>query len=155
MPPDMQTFEMHTSGSEDGAQIVVMDGSSTDAMGSFPPEWEERSQEVHRFDNMVLHVIDPVDLAVSEAARFNERDREDIQALAERGLINPDTFARRLEEAIDHYAGDLTLDPVQRQRCQGDRCLGQQPLGRGCRGGDPEAERCRGAGEERYLTPAA
>ena len=110
MPPDMQTFEMHTPGSEDGAQIVVMDGSSADAMGSFPPEWEERSQEVHRFGSMVLHVIDPADLAVSMVARFNERDREGIRALAECGLIGPDTFARRLEEAIDHHVGDVTLD---------------------------------------------
>lgn len=56
-----------------------MDDSFRDVMGSFPPEWEDRSQEVHRFDNMVLHVIDP------------------------------DIFARHLDEAFDLYVGDLTL----------------------------------------------
>ena len=109
IPPDMQTFEMDAPGSAAGVGIVVMDGSFTDVMGSFPPEWEERSREVHRFDNLVLHVIDPVDLAVSKVARFSERDREDIQVLAERGLIDPGTFAMRLKEAFDHFVGDMTL----------------------------------------------
>ena len=59
IPPDMQTFEMDAPGSAAGKRIVVMDGSFTDVMGSFPPDWEQRSQEVHSFDNMVLHVIDP------------------------------------------------------------------------------------------------
>lgn len=109
IPPDMQTFELDSPGNAAGTRIIVMDGSFADVMGSFPPDWEERSQEVHRFHNMVLHVIDPVDLAVSKVARFSERDREDIQALAERGLIDPDTFAKRLDEAFDHYVGDMTL----------------------------------------------
>ena len=56
-----------------------MDDSFRDVMGSFPPEREDRSQEVHRFDNMVLHVIDP------------------------------DIFARRLDEAFDLDVRDLTL----------------------------------------------
>ena len=109
IPPDMQTFEMDTPGDAADTRIVVMDGSFGDAMASFPPEWERRSQAVHSFDNMVLHVIDPVDLAVSKVARFIERDKDDIRELAECGLIDPDTFARRVEEAFDHYVGDQTL----------------------------------------------
>ena len=109
IPPDMQTFEMDARGSSAGKQIVVMDGSFTDVMGSFPPDWEERSQDARSFGNMVLHVIDPVDLAVSKVARFSERNREDIQALAERGLIDPDTFAKRSDEALECYVGDLTF----------------------------------------------
>ncbi|MDE0303425.1 MAG: hypothetical protein OXI87_00865 [Albidovulum sp.] len=105
----MQVFEMDAPGSAAGTRIVVMDGSFTDVMGSFPPDWEARSHEVHSSGNMVLHVIDPVDLAVSKLARFSERYREDIQALAESGLIDPDTFARRADEALEHYVGDLTF----------------------------------------------
>ncbi len=109
IPPDMQVFEIDMPGSAAGAHIVVVDGSFVDVFRSFPPDWEERSQEVHRFDNMVLHVIDPVDLAVSKVARFSERDREDIRALAEHGLIDPGTFAKRADEALDYYIGDLTF----------------------------------------------
>ena len=55
---------------------------------------------MHSFGNLVLHVIDPVDLAVSKVARFSERDRDDIRELAGRGLIDPDRFAARAEEAL-------------------------------------------------------
>ena len=108
IPPDMRVFEI---GAVDGAppDVVLMDGQFTDVFRSFPPDWEKRSQEVHRFDNIVLHVIDPVDLSVSKVARFSERDRSDIRALAEHGLINPDVFAARAEEALSCCVGDLSL----------------------------------------------
>ena len=108
IPPDMRVFEI---GAVDGAppDVILMDGNFTDVFGSFPPDWEKRSQEVHRFDNIVLHVIDPVDLAVSKVERFSERDRSDIRALAEHGLIDPDVFVRRADEALSQYVGDLTF----------------------------------------------
>ena len=109
MPPDMQVFEITVSGSAASKQVVVMDGNFNDVIGSFPPDWEERSREVQRIGCMVLHVIDPVDLAVSKVARFSERDREDIRALAELGLVDPHVFARRGKEALDYYVGDLTF----------------------------------------------
>ena len=108
IPPDMRIFEIAGSGGG-ASDVVVMDGNFADVFGSFPPDWEKRSQEAHRFDNIVLHVIDPVDLAVSKVARFSERDRNDIRALAELGLINPDVFARRADEALSCYVGDLTF----------------------------------------------
>ena len=49
---------------------------------------------MHRFDNIVLYVIDAVDLAVSKVARFSERDREEIRALAQLGLVDMEVFAR-------------------------------------------------------------
>ena len=108
IPPDMRVFEI---GGVGGGlpDVVVMDGSFADVLGSHPPDWEKRSQEIYRFDNIVLHVIDPVDLAVSKVARFSERDRSDIRELAEHGLIDPDVFAARAEEALSYYVGDLTF----------------------------------------------
>ena len=109
IPPDMRVFEISAPESPGGTNVVVMDGSFGGAFGSYPPEWEKRSEEVHRFGDMVLHVINPVDLAVSKVARFSDHDREDIRALAERGLIDSDLFARRAEEALFLYVGDLTF----------------------------------------------
>lgn len=109
IPPDMRVFEIRTPGHAGGTDVVVMDGSFADVLGSFPPDWEERSKEVRRFGSMVLHVIDPVDLAVSKVARFSDRDREDIRALAESGLVDPEVFAERAEEALYYYVGDLTF----------------------------------------------
>ena len=109
IPPDMRIFEISAPESPGGTNVVVMDGSFGDVLGSFPPDWEERSKEVRRFGSMVLHVIDPVDLAVSKVARFSDRDREDIRALAECGLVDPEVFAERAEEALVLYVGDLTF----------------------------------------------
>ncbi len=108
IPPDMRVFEIGGVGGGP-PDVVVMDGSFADVLGSYPPDWEKRSQEIHRFDNIVLHVIDPVDLAVSKVARFSERDRSDIRALAEIGLIDPDVFAARAEEALSCCVGDLSF----------------------------------------------
>ena len=103
---------------------------------------------MHRFDNLLLHVIDPVDLAVSKVTRFSERDREDIQALAERGLIDPGTFAMRLEEAFDHFVGDMTLvqhnvrDAKEIVASAGNRA--HRDAGAGSRGRNDAGERRRG-----------
>ena len=109
LPPDMHVFEINVPGSEAGKQVVVMDGNFNDVLGSFPPDWEKRSHEVQRIGSMLLHVIDPVDLAVSKVARFSERDREDIRALAGLGPVDPEDFAGRGKEALDYYVGDLTF----------------------------------------------
>ena len=57
----------------------------------------------------MLAVLDPVDLAVSKVARFSERDREDIRALAQLGLVDMEVFASRAEEALSCYVGDLAF----------------------------------------------
>ena len=67
------------------------------------------ARELHKFDNIVLAVIDAVDLAVSKAARFGTRDREDIRALARLGLVDMEIFANRAEEALSCYVGDMTF----------------------------------------------
>ena len=104
LPPDMQVFEITVPGSAGGKQVVAMDGNFNDVKGSLPPDWSKRSHEVQRIGSMVLHVIDPVDLAVSKVARFSEGDREDIRAIARLGLVDPEAFARRGKEALDHPA---------------------------------------------------
>ena len=109
IPPDLQVFEIGNSIYSTGSKVVAMDGSFADVPGSFPPEREERSREVPGLGNILLHIIDPVDLEVSKFACFGERDREDTQILAQRGLIDPDLFARRADEALSLYVGDLTF----------------------------------------------
>lgn len=52
-----------------------------------------------------LYVLSPLDLAVSKLARFEEHDREDIQALAKRGMLDPDALERRANEALLDYVG--------------------------------------------------
>ena len=109
IPRDLQAFEISEAGRADGSLVVVMDGNFNDVLGSFPPDWEARSAEIARFGDMILHVMDPVDLAVSKVGRFTEQDAADIRELARVGLIDPKIFRRRAEEALDYYVGDLTF----------------------------------------------
>ncbi|MCY3878093.1 MAG: hypothetical protein OXF74_02800 [Rhodobacteraceae bacterium] len=109
IPPDLHVFKISDPGGSGGKQVVVMDGSFTDAFGSFPPDWVKRTREIAKFGDMILYVIDPVDLAVSKVARFGERDREDIRELAKSGLVGPHVFVARAEEALSNYVGDLTF----------------------------------------------
>ena len=109
IPRDLHAFEISDPGRTDGRLVVVMDGQFTDSLGSFPPEWEARSPEIARFGDMILHVMDPVDLAVSKLGRFSEQDAVDIRELAKTGLVDPELFRARAEEALDYYVGDLTF----------------------------------------------
>ena len=109
MPTDLQIFEISDPGSPDGFRIVTADGGFSDVLGSFPPYWETRAPVAQKIGNIVLHIIDPTDPAVSKVTRFSDRDRGDIQALARLGLIDPETFAQRAEDALDLYVGDLTF----------------------------------------------
>ena len=50
-------------------------------------------------------VLTPVDLAVSKLARISDEDREDIELLAKKGLIDSDTLRERAEHALQGYVG--------------------------------------------------
>lgn len=53
-----------------------------------------------------MHIIAPVDLALSKIARFEEKDKEDIAALARHSLIDPTSLEDRAAIALDYYIGD-------------------------------------------------
>lgn len=56
-----------------------------------------------------LHVLSPLDLAVSKIARFADNDKEDIAALVRLGLTTADAIERRAMSALDGYVGGQTL----------------------------------------------
>jgi hypothetical protein len=53
-----------------------------------------------------VHVLSPVDLAVSKIARLEDNDREDIRALVRHGLVTADEIERRANEAAVAFVGD-------------------------------------------------
>lgn len=109
IPPDMQIFSVQDP--DDPAQIIMvtMDGGFSDSLGSFHPDWEKASTEIAKVEDIVIHVISPLDLAVSKLSRFADRDREDIEALAEAGLVRSGDLEKRAAEALDFYVGDTTF----------------------------------------------
>lgn len=56
---------------------------------------------------LALHVLTPLDLAVSKVARFSAQDREDIRTLARERLIDSAAFQARAESALPDYVGNL------------------------------------------------
>ena len=66
LPSDLQVFEVPHPDNPRKGYLIAMDKGFSDVLGSFPPDWEDRAQEVGRTDNIVVLMIDPVDLAVSK-----------------------------------------------------------------------------------------
>jgi Nucleotidyltransferase of unknown function (DUF6036) len=56
-----------------------------------------------------LHVLSPVDLAVSKIARFAENDKEDIAELVRLRLTNADEIEQRATSALGGYVGGLAM----------------------------------------------
>ncbi len=56
-------------------------------------------------DRLRVHVLSPVDLAVSKIARFADIDKEDIAALIRLGLTSADEIERRATSALAGYVG--------------------------------------------------
>ena len=44
---------------------------------------------------------------MSKISRFSSQDRDDITALAKKGLINAVALRRRAREAVENYVGNL------------------------------------------------
>ena len=49
-----------------------------------PADYVEKSKEIVKMKNITLKALNPVDIIITKAARFNARDEEDIEALSKR-----------------------------------------------------------------------
>jgi len=56
-------------------------------------------------ENVHLHVLSPVDLAVSKISRFADVDRADIQQLVLAGWVTPQQIEERASQALIAYVG--------------------------------------------------
>ncbi|HRY14280.1 MAG: hypothetical protein KDJ31_03820 [Candidatus Competibacteraceae bacterium] len=73
------------------------------------PDYDQDAVALSQLPNvpLTLAVLSPLDLAVSKLARFQDQDRQDILALARRGLLESGALQRRAQEALDYYVGDM------------------------------------------------
>lgn len=92
------------------ARFMYLDRNYNDTLGLLHERAYEDSEPVNipgvEKSLIDVRVLSPVDLAVSKLARFTEQDREDIELLAKRGLIDAVSVRRRAEEALQGYVGD-------------------------------------------------
>jgi len=92
------------------ARLMYLDRNYNDTLGLLHERAYQESEavEVPDLDRRLIdvRVLSPTDLAVSKLARLAEQDREDIELLAKRGLIDSRTLRARAEEALKDYVGD-------------------------------------------------
>jgi hypothetical protein len=92
------------------ARFMYLDRNYNDTLGLLHERAYKDSEPVNipgvEKSLIDVRILSPVDLAVSKLARFTEQDREDIELLAKRGLIDAVSVRRRAEEALQGYVGD-------------------------------------------------
>lgn len=59
-------------------------------------------------DVLDVRLLTPTDLAVSKIGRLTSQDRDDIAALARRGLVHSASLRTRAEQAVGNFVGDTT-----------------------------------------------
>lgn len=94
------------------ARLMYLDRNYNDTLGLLHEDAYDDAKPVNvqGIDKNLIEVrvLSPIDLAVSKLARFTDQDREDIQLLARRRLIDAKTLRARAEEALGGYVGDVS-----------------------------------------------
>jgi hypothetical protein len=94
------------------------------------PGWRKRSPLIRREGRLDVHHFDPYSQALSKLERAFDQDVEDIQAMLDRGLIEPSTaldLFKRIEPELYRYPA---IDPTSFHE-RVERALSSHPEGRG------------------------
>lgn len=96
---------------EDGTQqVVYLDTNYNSTFALMHEDYLEDAIPVDLgVDQIRVHVLSPVDLAVSKIARFADNDKEDIAALVRLGLTTADEIEQRATSALVGYVGGLAM----------------------------------------------
>lgn len=92
---------------EDGSrQVVYLDTNYNSTFALMHEDYMADSLPLDLgIDQLRIHVLSPVDLAVSKIARLADIDREDIAALVRLGLTGADEIESRATSAMTGYVG--------------------------------------------------
>jgi hypothetical protein len=96
---------------EDGAQkLVYLDGNYNSTFGLMHEDYIADAIPIDLgLNKFLVHVLAPVDLAVSKIARLADSDKEDIAELARAGLITATAIEERAREAAKYCAAPPAL----------------------------------------------
>lgn len=90
------------------ARAITLDRNYSTAIGLCHPDALDDARPLMQSDNgrLHLHILTPIDLAVTKVGRFQDHDRQDIELLTRAGLLNAQDFRQRATEALDYLATD-------------------------------------------------
>ncbi len=77
------------------------------------PDWKDRCLDIlkDRFEHIRVVALGKEDLILSKLSRYNDRDREDIQFIAQDCKADPRTLIVYYKAARQYFVGNLsTLD---------------------------------------------
>lgn len=96
---------------EDGTQqVVYLDTNYNSTFALMHEDYLDDSIPVDLgVEQIRVHVLSPVDLAVSKIARFADNDKEDIAALVRLGLTSADEIEHRATSALAGYIGGQAM----------------------------------------------
>ena len=96
---------------EDGTwQLVYLDTNYNPSFALMHEDYQDDAIPVDfGMDRIRVHVLSPVDLAVSKIARLADNDKEDIAALVRLGLTGADEIERRATSALAGYVGGQAM----------------------------------------------
>lgn len=96
---------------EDGTQqVVYLDTNYNSTFALMHEDYLDDSIPVDLGAEQIhVHVLSPVDLAVSKIARFADNDKEDIAALVRLGLTSADEIEHRATSALAGYIGGQAM----------------------------------------------
>ena len=96
---------------EDGTQqVVYLDTNYNSTFALMHEDYQDDSIPVDLgVERIRVHVLSPVDLAVSKVARFADNDKVDIAALVRLGLTTANEIEQRATSALAGYIGGQAL----------------------------------------------
>lgn len=96
---------------EDGTpQVVYLDTNYNSSFALMHEDYLDDAIPIDLgVDQIRVHVLSPLDLAVSKIARFADNDKEDIAALVRLGLTSADAIEQRATSALAGYIGGQAM----------------------------------------------
>jgi len=90
---------------EDGEAAVALDTNYASEVALLHPDAMDDAPFLARVGRIDVHVLHPVDLAVTKIGRWQGNDAADVAALARAGLLDREAVARRTREALSYFVG--------------------------------------------------
>jgi hypothetical protein len=76
------------------------------------PQWHPVGRFTSAFEHFRLEALDVVDVVVAKLVRFHKTDRDDIAAMADRELIDPDRLLERFRSAVTRWSFDARAEEL-------------------------------------------
>jgi hypothetical protein len=104
LPADLSVMTKLDDGSD---QMLYLDTNYNPTFALMHEDHQVDAQAIDIGTSMLrLHVLSPVDLAVSKLSRFAANDQEDIAILVGAGLTDGESISLRAREALSGYVGN-------------------------------------------------